>query len=572
MSIENQNKLFSCKLMDSIKYICILFLSLAMPILSSCSNDDEDELSIGGINLVGTWALIHSNGDKIESFYQYIVKPDGTIISTSIIGECLDGYLWVGFPQYYIDDNVNRAEENPYQCTFRGNSVYYEDWEVAKITVIDSETVKMVSTTVGSGTLKKISRIVAKPNLTFHAGYPYNALVSLEGKWIGVETDENTDGSYDVRYRFEIDDYGTLSVRQFEGVYKYDGYRSMIISTLSQEELTNKLKEDATVFKYCQWEDNNIYFDNELLATINVVTNGEAKMESRRWGSLKLIRETDNLQFVSTQNFNYTFTPSTGGSPVSLVGTWVVWENNSSMTMPTYKRVFSLSSDGTLRMYSIEATYDNHTIKTSCTEDDYQYYQQAEYSSCQRIGNDLYYNDYILLSATCLDKDRFTIYWQQPPYYEEIMMIERVDNIVYAYDFNYSVNYGYTPDAPFSVWDAIAKCKEIGSTASENNFYVKGIISSINEVSLSYGNATFNISDNGDNASGNVLTAYHTRAIGGSRFVAENQIKVGDLVILCGKLVHYRNNAPELLQGYIYSMNSGSSSIDFGSHGDGTTR
>lgn len=49
----------------------------------------------------------------------------------------------------------------------------------------------------------------------------------------------------------------------------------------------------------------------------------------------------------------------------------------------------------------------------------------------------------------------------------------------------------YTPDAPLSVGEAIAKCKEFGSTASESSFYVKGIISSINEVSLSYENATF---------------------------------------------------------------------------------
>ena len=47
---------------------------------------------------------------------------------------------------------------------------------------------------------------------------------------------------------------------------------------------------------------------------------------------------------------------------------------------------------------------------------------------------------------------------------------------------------------------------------------------------------------------------------------------VGDVVVLCGKLVNYRDNAPELLQGYIYSLSSGSSPIDFGTHGDGTTR
>lgn len=82
----------------------------------------------------------------------------------------------------------------------------------------------------------------------------------------------------------------------------------------------------------------------------------------------------------------------------------------------------------------------------------------------------------------------------------------------------------------------------------------------------------FNISDNGDDNS--VLTAYHTNAIGDNRFHSENEIKVGDVVVLCGKLVNYRGYTPELLQGYIYSLSSGNSTIDIdlGIHGDVTTR
>ena len=122
-----------------------------------------------------------------------------------------------------------------------------------------------------------------------------------------------------------------------------------------------------------------------------------------------------------------------------------------------------------------------------------------------------------------------------------------MNNIIWEYDYS---KRGYTSDDPFTVEEAIAKCREIGSIESENNFYIKGIISSISEVSLSYGNATFNISDNGDDNS--VLKAYHTYALGNNRFESESQIKVGDEVVLCGKLVNYRDNAPELLQGYIY--------------------
>lgn len=90
--------------------------------------------------------------------------------------------------------------------------------------------------------------------------------------------------------------------------------------------------------------------------------------------------------------------------------------------------------------------------------------------------------------------------------------------------------------------------QSFGSTASESSFYVKGIISSINEVS----------------------------ALGNKKFESEDQIKIGDVVIMYGQLVNYRDNTPEIIQGYMYifSLNgqSDGTPIDFGTGGDGTTR
>lgn len=77
---------------------------------------------------------------------------------------------------------------------------------------------------------------------------------------------------------------------------------------------------------------------------------------------------------------------------------------------------------------------------------------------------------------------------------------------------------------------------------------MKGIISSINEVS----------------------------ALGNKKFESEDQIKIGDVVIMYGQLVNYRDNTPEIIQGYMYifSLNgqSDGTPIDFGTGGDGTTR
>ena len=109
---------------------------------------------------------------------------------------------------------------------------------------------------------------------------------------------------------------------------------------------------------------------------------------------------------------------------------------------------------------------------------------------------------------------------------------------------------------PFTVAEAIAKCKEIGGTASDQLYFAKGIISSIKEVSTSYGNATFNISDDGQDA--NFLTCYRANSLGGAKFAAEDEIGVGDEVVICGKLVNYKEETPQFAQGcYIVTLKKG---------------
>ena len=77
-------------------------------------------------------------------------------------------------------------------------------------------------------------------------------------------------------------------------------------------------------------------------------------------------------------------------------------------------------------------------------------------------------------------------------------------------------------------------------------------------MSTSYGNATFNISDDGTDA--NALTCFRSKFLGNQNFADENAIKAGDEVIVCGKLVNYKNAAgeetPEFSGNvYIYSLN-----------------
>ncbi len=87
--------------------------------------------------------------------------------------------------------------------------------------------------------------------------------------------------------------------------------------------------------------------------------------------------------------------------------------------------------------------------------------------------------------------------------------------------------------------------------------YVKGKISSIKEVSTSYGNATFNISDDGQAA--NELVVFRAKSLNNAKFTSEDEIKVGDDVIVYGTLVNYEakdgTKTPEMSSGYIYSLN-----------------
>ena len=127
---------------------------------------------------------------------------------------------------------------------------------------------------------------------------------------------------------------------------------------------------------------------------------------------------------------------------------------------------------------------------------------------------------------------------------------------------------GKNPNDPFTVAEAIAKCQEIGATSDGEIYYAKGKISSIKEISTSYGNGTFNIS--ADGTDNNALTCYRSFFLDNQKFTDENQIAVGDEVIVCGKLVNYTDKngvvTPEFSGNvYIYSLTKGSAGANDGS-------
>ena len=111
-----------------------------------------------------------------------------------------------------------------------------------------------------------------------------------------------------------------------------------------------------------------------------------------------------------------------------------------------------------------------------------------------------------------------------------------------------------TLESPFNVAAALAEAGKLAIGENSGPFFIKGIVSSVNEISTSFGNATFYISDNGE--SNNTFYVYRALGLGNKNVDKEDIVKVGDEVVICGKITNY-NGTLETVQkeAYIYSIN-----------------
>ncbi len=163
---------------------------------------------------------------------------------------------------------------------------------------------------------------------------------------------------------------------------------------------------------------------------------------------------------------------------------------------------------------------------------------------------------------------------------------ETAQNKSYIYSLNGTGGGGGTPQPQpgegtgsgtlADPWNAVAANAFASSLASgaetDQDYYIKGKIAKIannGTFSAQYGNASFYISDDGTDD--NTFYVFRTLYLGNQKWAdGDTQIKVGDEVIICGRLTNYMGNTPETVQNksYIYSLN-GSTTGGSGGGGGG---
>ena len=101
-------------------------------------------------------------------------------------------------------------------------------------------------------------------------------------------------------------------------------------------------------------------------------------------------------------------------------------------------------------------------------------------------------------------------------------------------------------EGEISVTDAEKVSAQLASKATSTETYkIRGVVTSIDTVDPSYGNATFNISDGAG-----VATCYRLKGKNNTKFTKTNQVQVGDTILVNAKIQNY-NGTCEPTQGYV---------------------
>ncbi len=108
--------------------------------------------------------------------------------------------------------------------------------------------------------------------------------------------------------------------------------------------------------------------------------------------------------------------------------------------------------------------------------------------------------------------------------------------------FNNDPNAPGTEDNPYTVAEAIAYINTLGTSTSPTDVYVSGIISQVDSYNGTYKSITYWISDDGTTAG--QMEVYSGKGLNNADFSSKDDLQVGDIVTVKGKVKMY-NTTPE---------------------------
>lgn len=197
-------------------------------------------------------------------------------------------------------------------------------------------------------------------------------------------------------------------------------------------------------------------------------------------------------------------------------------------------------------------------------------YGNAEYSiaaSTSAADTLLVYRGYFLQGHKFTAKDQIkvgdnVVVKGKLIFYNEQTLELGTRNYIYSLNGKTTDDTKVTPKdtASYTVAQALAVLK--AGTATTDVVYVTGKVSKIKEISTQFGNATFNISDDGANI--DTLYVFRGKYLNNAKFTAEDQLKVGDEVKIAGVLENYTKSdvtTPQLVNSWLVSVKSAETPI-----------
>lgn len=104
---------------------------------------------------------------------------------------------------------------------------------------------------------------------------------------------------------------------------------------------------------------------------------------------------------------------------------------------------------------------------------------------------------------------------------------------------NIKYDHAGTENDPYNVLDVLKLIETLENGATSSEINAKGVIKSITEVSTAYKNATYTI---GDETTSETVTIYRGKYINGADFTSTDQIKIGDEVVIKGRVTNYKGS------------------------------